>query len=118
MSGTIVPVILLTQVEESVERVMTLEGGNDDYLNKPFTPHELLVRMRTVLCLLPDGRPLLLSDKPVVSGNWDVLSLLLDRLAYTGVIIGIFFRTRTQGKRQEDISGAQVLVVEEKRRYF
>ncbi|MCI2264452.1 response regulator transcription factor [Sediminivirga luteola] len=44
-----VPVLLLTQVGESVERAMALEEGADDYLNKPFDPHELVARIRAVL---------------------------------------------------------------------
>ena len=43
------PVILLTQVGESVERAMALEEGADDYINKPFDPHELVARIRAVL---------------------------------------------------------------------
>ena len=38
------PVILLTQVGEAFERAMALEEGADDYLNKPFDPHELVAR--------------------------------------------------------------------------
>ena len=43
------PVILLTQVGESTERAMALEEGADDYLNKPFDPHELVARIHAVL---------------------------------------------------------------------
>src|ERR1700690_3420249 len=43
------PTILLTQVGESAERALALEEGADDYLNKPFDPHELLARIRAVL---------------------------------------------------------------------
>lgn len=44
-----IPTILLTQVGESSERALALEEGADDYLNKPFDPHELLARARAVL---------------------------------------------------------------------
>lgn len=47
--GDWTPVILLTQVGESAERAMALEEGADDYLNKPFDPHELIARIRAVL---------------------------------------------------------------------
>jgi len=43
------PTILLTRVGESSERALALEEGADDYLNKPFDPHELLARIRAVL---------------------------------------------------------------------
>ena len=50
------PVILLTQVGESIERAMALEEGADDYLNKPYDPHELVARMRAVLRRSRSGR--------------------------------------------------------------
>ena len=54
-----VPVVLLTQVGEAVERAMALEEGADDYLNKPFDPHELVARVRAVLRRTRnDGPPL------------------------------------------------------------
>jgi len=53
------PVILLTQVGESSERAMALEEGADDYLNKPFDPHELVARIRAVMRRArPGSRPL------------------------------------------------------------
>ena len=50
------PIILLTQVGESIERAMALEEGADDYLNKPFDPHELVARIRAVLRRSRSGR--------------------------------------------------------------
>ena len=41
-AGNLTPVILLTQVGEATERAMALEEGADDYINKPFEPHELV----------------------------------------------------------------------------
>ena len=43
------PVIILTGVRDEADRVMGLELGADDYLVKPFSPRELLARIRTVL---------------------------------------------------------------------
>ena len=44
-----VPVILLTQVNMVTERVMSLQEGADDYLNKPFDPMELIARIQAIL---------------------------------------------------------------------
>jgi two-component system OmpR family response regulator len=44
-----IPIIMLTGVHEEADRVMGLELGADDYLTKPFSPRELLARIRTVL---------------------------------------------------------------------
>src|SRR5699024_4362969 len=63
-----VPVLLLTQVGEGVERAMALEEGADDYLNKPFDPHELVARIRAVLRRTRnDGPPLATAPVPVSS---------------------------------------------------
>jgi two-component system OmpR family response regulator len=43
------PVIMLTARGESVDRVVGLEVGADDYVAKPFDPRELVARIRTVL---------------------------------------------------------------------
>jgi DNA-binding response OmpR family regulator len=65
--GNWIPVILLTQVGEAVERAMALEEGADDYINKPFEPHELIARMRAVLRRASPGTPPL-------SAAWDLAS--------------------------------------------
>jgi len=44
-----VPIILLTGRSEEADRVMGLELGADDYVTKPFSPRELLARVRAVL---------------------------------------------------------------------
>lgn len=46
---TDVPVILLTAVTEETDRVVGLEMGADDYVTKPFSPRELLARVRAVM---------------------------------------------------------------------
>lgn len=43
------PVIFLTALGETTDRIVGLELGADDYLTKPFEPRELLARIRTVL---------------------------------------------------------------------
>src|SRR4029077_20823246 len=44
-----IPIIMLTGVRDEADRVMGLELGADDYLTKPFSPRELLARIRTIL---------------------------------------------------------------------
>jgi two-component system alkaline phosphatase synthesis response regulator PhoP len=44
-----VPIIMLTARREETDRVLGLELGADDYLVKPFSPRELLARVRAVL---------------------------------------------------------------------
>ncbi len=44
-----VPVIMLTALGDTTDRIVGLEMGADDYLPKPFEPRELLARMKAVL---------------------------------------------------------------------
>jgi two-component system OmpR family response regulator len=44
-----IPIVMLTGIRDEADRVMGLELGADDYLTKPFSPRELLARIRTVL---------------------------------------------------------------------
>lgn len=43
------PVIMLTAMTEETDRIIGLEMGADDYLTKPFSPRELLARIKAVL---------------------------------------------------------------------
>src|SRR6201993_3472430 len=55
-----IPIIMLTGRREEADRVMGLELGADDYVTKPFSPRELLARIRAVLRRRPEmqqGRP-------------------------------------------------------------
>jgi two-component system, OmpR family, alkaline phosphatase synthesis response regulator PhoP len=44
-----VPIIMLTARVEETDKLIGLELGADDYLTKPFSPRELVARVRTVL---------------------------------------------------------------------
>jgi DNA-binding response OmpR family regulator len=81
-AGNWTPVILLTQVGESTERAMALEEGADDYLNKPFDPHELVARIRAVLRRARPGQPPLTSAQRLASG--DLILNRQTRRAYMG----------------------------------
>jgi two-component system OmpR family response regulator len=48
-AGSSLPVIMLTARNEEVDRVVGLEMGADDYLAKPFSPRELLARIKSIL---------------------------------------------------------------------
>jgi two-component system, OmpR family, response regulator MtrA len=44
-----VPILILTARDEEVDRIIGLELGADDYITKPFSPRELVARVRAVL---------------------------------------------------------------------
>ncbi|NTV33282.1 MAG: response regulator [Deltaproteobacteria bacterium] len=81
-----VPVIMLTAKGEEADRVVGLELGADDYLPKPFSPRELLARIKAVLRRLePEIKPAAgeREGQRVEAGN-----LLLDKAKQTLLIEG------------------------------
>lgn len=44
-----IPILMLTAMGEEVDRIVGLEIGADDYLHKPFSPRELLARIKAIL---------------------------------------------------------------------
>ncbi len=51
------PILLLTAMAESEDRITGLERGADDYLAKPFEPRELVLRIRNILQRVPVAAP-------------------------------------------------------------
>lgn len=43
-----VPIIIISAKDEEIDKILGLELGGDDYLTKPFSPRELLARVKTV----------------------------------------------------------------------
>ncbi|MET3600756.1 response regulator transcription factor [Martelella mangrovi] len=48
-AGNTIPIILLTALGEEVDRIVGLEVGADDYITKPFSPREVIARIRSLL---------------------------------------------------------------------
>ena len=44
-----VPIVMLTARDDEMDRILGLELGADDYITKPFSPRELVARVRAVL---------------------------------------------------------------------
>jgi DNA-binding response OmpR family regulator len=66
------PVVMLTALGEEADRVLGLEVGADDYVTKPFSPRELVLRIRSVLrrasgSVAPHHLPALLRDGDLVA---------------------------------------------------
>ncbi len=62
-----VPIIMLTARDAEVDRIVGLELGSDDYLAKPFSPRELVARVKAVLrrsraSAEEEDRPLVIED--------------------------------------------------------
>ena len=48
-SGAQVPILMLTAKSQEIDKVLGLELGADDYVTKPFSPRELIARVRAIL---------------------------------------------------------------------
>src|SRR3979490_2655037 len=57
------PIIIVTGKHDEADREMGLEIGADDYVMKPFSPRELLARIRAVLRRYQTAREVLARDK-------------------------------------------------------
>jgi len=59
-----VPIIFLSSKDEEIDRVLGLELGGDDYVTKPFSPRELVARVKAVLRRLVEK-----SERPTETGR-------------------------------------------------
>lgn len=62
-----VPVLFLTARGDEIDRVLGLEIGGDDYLTKPFSPRELVARVRARLRRHPTA-----GEQPQVAGRFEI----------------------------------------------
>ncbi len=69
-SRSSVPVIMVTARDAEADRVLGLELGADDYVTKPFSPRELVARVRTVLRRGQATTPA--AAERVVSGGFEI----------------------------------------------
>ena len=44
-----IPIFMLTARDEDIDKILGLEMGADDYLTKPFNPHEMVARVKAIL---------------------------------------------------------------------
>jgi DNA-binding response OmpR family regulator len=64
-----VPIIMLTARREEIDRIAGLEMGADDYVVKPFSPQELVSRVRAVLRRLGREQPQAEQERPLEFGD-------------------------------------------------
>ena len=70
-----IPIIMLTAKGEAIDRIVGLELGADDYITKPFSPREVILRIRAVLRRTPNAP----RNKPLNQIQIDELKIDLDR---------------------------------------
>ncbi|MER6401719.1 response regulator transcription factor [Kitasatospora sp. NPDC001603] len=68
-AGADLPVVMLTAKGDEADRILGLELGADDYVTKPFSPRELVLRVQSVLRRSRAAAPALTAPGPLVSGD-------------------------------------------------
>ncbi len=88
--GLSVPVIMLTAKDSEADRILGLELGADDYLTKPFSPRELVLRVQSVLRRGPvvaDAQP-----RQVITDGELVLDLTSRKASLAGETLPLTLR--------------------------
>ena len=126
-----VPILMLTARDEEADRVAGLEVGADDYVSKPFSPRELVARMKAVLrrtesasdqasltlgdvVVLPEAREVSVGGEHVelTGKEFDLLAFLVE---HTGIVFTrdhlldrVWGMTYAGGTRTVDVHVAQL----------
>lgn len=75
-----IPIIMLTAKAEEIDRIVGLELGADDYVTKPFSPRELILRIKNVLRR---------TTKPDDAGDYLVVGdIMVDRARFQVTVEG------------------------------
>ena len=83
--GGDVPIVILTARDEEADRVIGLELGADDYLTKPFSPRELVARVRAVLRRAEPDEP----DSQIIDVGQLRVDLRSRSAAFAGYSLGL-----------------------------
>lgn len=70
--GARTPIIFLSSCDEETDRIVGLELGGDDYVNKPFSPRELVARVKAVMRRSEPDAPAAKSDLKSVTTHGDL----------------------------------------------
>jgi two-component system phosphate regulon response regulator PhoB/two-component system alkaline phosphatase synthesis response regulator PhoP len=76
-----IPIIIVTAKDEETDKIVGLELGADDYITKPFSPNELVARVKAVLRRVIPSEP---PDKVIKVGK----NLVIDTEAYSVFVNG------------------------------
>jgi DNA-binding response OmpR family regulator len=105
-----IPVLMLTAKGDTLDRVLGLEMGADDYLPKPFEPPELAARVRAILrraSLPPEGStPIIVADLQLDIGSRTVRKKgkLIDLTAVEFDLLAALVQTAGNTVSREDLA--------------
>ena len=87
-----VPILLLTARDDETDRIIGLEMGADDYVVKPFSPRELLARIKAVIRrtrMLPPNLRITESVETLSFGRWRLDTVARHLLDEDGTIVAL-----------------------------
>ncbi|WP_109127342.1 response regulator [Dyella sp. C11] len=87
-----IPVVLLTARDDETDRIIGLEMGADDYVTKPFSPRELLARIKAVIRrtrMLPPNLRVTESSDTIAFGRWRLDTTARHLLAEDGTVVSL-----------------------------
>jgi two-component system OmpR family response regulator len=87
-----IPVLLLTARDDETDRIIGLEMGADDYLTKPFSPRELLARIKAVIRrtrMLPPNLRITEATEMLAFGKWRLDMTARHLLDEEGTVISL-----------------------------
>lgn len=67
------PIIMVSAKDDEIDKILGLELGSDDYLCKPFSPRELVVRVKTVFRRVSPLASLQEKDGKIIAGDLTIL---------------------------------------------
>ena len=115
-AGSNVPVIMVTAKDDEVDKVVGLELGADDYVTKPYSPRELMARIRAVLrrgaevevspATLESGPVRMDVERHVVSVNGDDTKLPLKEFELLEMFLRNPGRVLTRGQLIDRVWGS------------
>jgi two-component system, OmpR family, KDP operon response regulator KdpE len=79
---TEMPILVLSALGEEKQKVRALEAGADDYVTKPFSPAELVARLRAVLRRAPRG-----TEQPRIEADGLVVDLAAHEVSRNGELV-------------------------------
>lgn len=91
VDGSDVPIIMLTALDDTDDRIAGLQSGADDYIGKPFSVKELALRVGSVLRRSRDGQRPDATAEPIADGD-----LQVDPVARTATLDGEPLRLTTR----------------------
>src|SRR4051812_21380314 len=84
-----IPILFLSARGEEIDRIVGLELGGDDYLTKPFSPRELVARVRAVFRRIEDKAPAAETKPNILSYKGIQLDTERHEVSYAGKVVSL-----------------------------